>query len=519
MRANVGEEIRHFAALLLRCAFVVALTPDPTALRYFPFLTTPLHFTMNTNRRSFLRGTAAASLAIPFASYARPIGANDDIRLGFIGVGGRGSGHVGDFGKIKGCRVVAIADADTAAVDRMKKKLEGNPVEYYQDYRKLLANPDVDAVIIATPNHTHTVLAIHSLQAGKHVFVEKPVCHNIWEGRKLVEWAAKFPNLILQHGMQRRSDNGWLQIREFVQSGAIGKPIVSRGFCYKKREDIGKLPAPKSAPASVDYNLWSGPREMLPVNRKQFHYDWHWQWPYGNGDIGNQGPHQLDMARLLIDDPMACPSSVLSIGGRFGYDDDATTANTQIVFYDFKPVPVIFEVRGLPDEGMNFRGRLPSYKGVQIGNVLECEGGYVSDGKAWDPAGKSIKSFKKDDGSDHQGNFLKHIRAGKVPVSHGALTGHLSAALAHLANTSYRLGKDVPIAAIREQMKSNALFSETLERMVEHLGKNKVDTASLKAIAGPLLQFDGKAEQFTGEFSAEANKLSKEEYRAEFSIA
>ena len=153
-----------------------------------------------------------------------------------------------------------------------------------------------------------------------------------------------------------------------------------------------------------------------------------------------------------------------------------------------------------------------------IGNVLECEGGYITDGKAWDPSGKTIKSFKKDDGSDHQSNFLKHIRAGKVPESHSALTGHLGAALAHMANIGYQLGKEAPLAQIREQMQSNAKFTETFDRMVEHLKKNKIDTEGLKAISGPLLTFDAKTEQFTGAMAEEANKLVKEDYRAEFSI-
>ncbi len=472
------------------------------------------------NRRHFFRQAAAAALALPtLTTWARPIGANDDIRLGFIGVRGRGGNHLTEFGKIPGCRIVAISDCDTAVMDSQKAKLAGQPITYYQDYRKLLENPDVDAVIVSTPNHTHTIIAIHALQAGKHVYLEKPVSHNLWEGRKLVEYAAKYPQLILQHGMQRRSDLGWQEIRQFVASGQIGKPIVCRGFCYKKREDIGKVSAPTTVPATVDYSLWSGPRELLPTNRKAFHYDWHWQWPYGNGDIGNQGPHQLDMARLLIDDPMACPEKILAVGGRYGYDDDATTANTQIVLYDFKPVPVIFEVRGLPDQDMNFKGRLPTYKGVGVGNVLECEGGYVTDGKAYSPDGKSIHSFKKNDGSDHQRNFLKHIRAGAVPTSHNALTGHLGAALAHLGNISYRLGTEVPFTQVQEQMKANPMFHETFERMVEHLGKNKLETAALKAIAGPLLTFDGATEQFTGNLSAEANKLLSGDYRKEFSIA
>ena len=476
------------------------------------------------SRRRFLQGSlaGASSLALSPRLWARSLGANDDIRLGFIGLGqnggGRGSNHVGDFGKKKGCRVAAICDADTVVLDAMKKKLVGQAVEYYQDYRQLLANKDIDAVIIATPNHTHTFLAIAALQAGKHVYVEKPVSHNLWEGRKLVEHAAKHPDLIVQHGMQRRSDVAWLQIQEFIKGGSLGKPVVSRGLCYKKRDSIGKIGSPGSAPASVDYNLWSGPRDMAPVHRKNFHYDWHWQWPYGNGDIGNQGPHQLDVARWLIGDPMACPSQVLSIGGRFGYDDDATTANTQIAFYDFKPIPVIFEVRGLPEKDLNFRGRLPTYKGVGVGNILECEGGWVAEGKAYDKAGKEVQKFEKDEGALHQDRFLESLRSGKQAPTHNALTGHLSAGLAHMANHSYRVGTATSLDAIKTSIASNALFSETFARMLTHLTDNKIALTGLQAVLGANLSFDPLTELYTGEHADAANQLNRESYREGFTI-
>ncbi len=476
----------------------------------------------HTSRRTFLKGSLAASLAVPMSTWARPIGANDEIRLGFIGIGknadGRGSNHLKEFPAKKGCRAVAVCDVDTVVTDKVKSRLQGQQIEYYQDYRKLLENKDVDAVVIATPNHTHTLIAIAALQAGKHVYVEKPVSHNMWEGRQLVNHAAKYPHLIVQHGMQRRSDEGWLAIKEFVKSGALGKPVVSRGLCYKLRDNIGKVGSPIPAPATVDYNLWCGPREMEPVHRKGFHYDWHWQWPYGNGDIGNQGPHQTDVARWLIDDP-GMPASVISIGGRFGYEDDATTANTQIAFYDFKPVPVIFEVRGLPDANMDFKGRKSKYRRlVEVGNCLECEGGYVTDAAAWDPSGKMVKDFKKDDGAKHQQAFLDSIRSGKQAPTHTAETGHLSAALAHMANHSYRLGKDLPSGEVKEKVQNNKLFAETYDRLLEHLTKNNIDVAATKVTLGPLLTIDPKTEQYTGEFAAEANKLNMETYRKEFCI-
>ena len=477
------------------------------------------------NRRRFLQGGLAGAAGLAFSSqmWARPIGANDDIRLGFIGLGenggGRGANHVSDFGRKKGCRVTAICDADTVVLDAMKKKLQGQAVEYYQDYRKLLENKDIDAVIIATPNHTHTFLAIAAMQAGKHVYVEKPVSHNLWEGRKLVEHAAKHPDLIVQHGMQRRSEQAWVEIQEFIKTGAIGKAVVSRGLCYKPRQAIGKVGTPVPPPATVDINLWSGPRAVGPVPRKRFHYDWHWQWPYGNGDIGNQGPHQLDVARWLIGDPMACPSSVVSIGGRFGYEDDGTTANTQIAFYDFKPVPVIFEVRGLPGKDMDFRGRPTIYKNVGGAiNLIECEGGYVAEGKAYDKDGRNIKKFEKDDGAKHQDRFIESLRSGKQEITHTALTGHLSAGLAHMANHSHRTGVETGVAGIKAKIGNNALFSETFDRMLTHLADNKIDPAGIKPVLGSSLTFDPVKEVYTGEHAEAANQLNRESYRDGFTI-
>lgn len=477
---------------------------------------------MHTSRRNFIKGSLAASLAAPLSAWSRPIGSNELVQMAVIGAGGQGGGHFMDsVKKMHGAVAVAVCDADQSVVDRRVADAEkaGVKVTGYQDYRKLLEDKNVDAVVIATPNHTHSLIAIAALQAGKHVYVEKPVSHNIHEGRLLAEHAKKHSGLICQHGMQRRSDEGWLKIKEFVKSGAIGKPIVSRGFCYKKREDIGKCGGPQQPPASVDYSLWCGPREMEPLMRKKLHYDWHWQWPWGNGDIGNQGPHQLDVARWLIDDPQACPERVISIGGRFGYDDDATTANTQIAFYDFKPIPVIFEVRGLPDKDMNFKGRMPFYKGnVQIGNVIECEGGYVAEGKAYDNNNKEVAKFAKNDGPGHRKFFFDAIKGGKFDSEHGALNGHLSAALAHMANHSYRLGKVTPQEQIAAGIKSNPLFAETFERMLTHMKDNKLEGDISRIVLGPMLTLDPATEKYTGEFADAANKMDAETYRKEFSI-
>lgn len=485
------------------------------------------------NRRTFLRtGLAgAAALYVP-STWSRAEGSNEDIRVAIIGCGanGRGRSHMKEIaGKMKkggsGVRLVAVCDVDTLNNDSAKADMEKQDIkiETYVDFRKLLESKDVDAVIIATPNHTHCLIAAHALEHGKHVYVEKPISHNIWEGRQLAELAKKYAGkLICQHGMQRRNDPVWGKVMEYVKSGAIGKPLVSRGLCYKKRDSIGKVGTPKAPPATVNYDLWSGPREVVDVPRQKLHYDWHWQWPWGNGDIGNQGPHQLDVARWLIGDPTDGPGNVISFGGRFGYDDDATTANTQIAFFDFKPVPIIFEVRGLPEADLNFKGRLPSWKrsGVQVGNILECEGGYIAEGIVYENGTDKVidKTMKPNDGAGHQDAFFSSIRSLKIDKNHDVLTGHLSASLPHMANVSYRLGKSLSQGEASERIKGNAAFTETFQRMLEHLQKNGTNLETEKIVTGPMLSFDGATEKFTGELAAEANKMATDTYREPFTM-
>ncbi|MGI8602710.1 MAG: Gfo/Idh/MocA family protein [Verrucomicrobiales bacterium] len=481
----------------------------------------------HSSRRHFLRTAFAGTAALSFSPNLRAVGANEDVRVAVIGTGGQGSGHCSRLLKdTKGCRLVAVCDADYEHGEQNKRAAEKHnaQISTYIDYRKLIENKDIDAVIIATPNHLHSLIGVAALQAGKHVYVEKPVSHNIWEGRQLAQAAAKNPQLVAMHGMQRRSSAGWHEVAEWAKDKncPLGKLLISRGLCYKKRDNIGKCGGPQPPPPSVDYNLWSGPREMLPIMRKRFHYDWHWQWPWGNGDIGNQGPHQLDVARWMVGDPQECPTAVLSIGGRFGYEDDATTANTQIAFFDYKPVPVIFEVRGLPRQNMDFKQGAPIFgkTGVDVGNILDFEGGMVAENVAYDKEGKKLpQKFGEAGGGNHQQNFVNAIKAGKLlEPGHSVLSGHLSAALAHLANVSYRIGRATAPAEIKEKIHADKDAVETFDRMRSHLSENGVDIDKAHPVLGPALTFDPKTEKFTGDAAEKANEVATEQYRKEFSI-
>ena len=484
----------------------------------------------NTSRRKFMKGAlygaAGTSTFCSLPANAKVKGANEDIRVAVIGCGGRGGGHVNASLGHKNVRVAGVCDADykrnESNANRVASK-QGSKPKIYEDYRELCTDKEIDAVMIATPNHLHSLISILAAQNGKHVYVEKPVSHNIWEGRKLVEAAEKYAKkgVIIQHGMQRRSDTGWREVMEWIKDKPLGEMIVSRGFCYKPRKSIGKVSAPKQPPAEVNYDLWSGPREILPIRRERFHYDWHWQSPYGNGDIGNQGPHQMDVARWALGQEKCAPN-VLSIGGRFGYDDDGDTANTQIAFFDYKPVPLMFEVRGLPEKGLDWGKGMSNYKGARVGNVIEFEGGYVSESKAYDDKGKSFKKFGITNGRGHFENWIASIKEGikNGAVEHelSAHTGHISAALGHMANVSHFIGEESSPEECKDAINGDKLKLEVYNRFASHLENNGIDLSKAKATLGPLLSFDPDKEEFTGDLSNDANELVKGDYREGFQI-
>ena len=345
------------------------------------------------------------------------------------------------------------------------------------DIRKLLENNDIDAVSIATPNHWHSLAAIWAIQAGKDVYVEKPVSHNVWEGRQLVN-AARKHNRIVQTGTQSRSSTGLIEAMQWLHDGNLGKIKVARGLCYKRRPSIGKTSGPQSTPPTVDYDVWTGPAPMEPLRRAKLHYDWHWVWPTGNGDLGNQGIHEMDVARWALGESQLSPR-ILSVGGRLGYEDDGTTPNTLIVYHDYPAAPLIFEVRGLPARtGSN---KMDQYRGASIGIVIDCEHGYMvipsyERVNVFDKDGKQFKTFEGKEG--HYANFIQAVRSRKVSDLHAdILQGHLSSALCHTGNISYRLGKQMPPDALREAVRDTPEMSETLGRMQEHLGVNGVNLA------------------------------------------
>ena len=482
------------------------------------------------NRRTFLRNsllsTASLSLAPSFARaqttnvHSKIIGANSDIRVAVVGLNSRGKNHLDNLRNQPGVRIVALCDVDTAVLDRTVTKLkeENLSVETYQDFRKLLENKDVDAVTLATPNHWHALGAIWAVQAGKDVYLEKPVSHNVWEGRQIVEAARKY-NRLVQAGTQTRSSFAIREAIAWLQAGNLGKIKLARSLCYNRRDSIGKATEPCVIPGTVDYDLWCGPApKEKELWRKKFHYDWHWVWPTGNGDLGNQGVHQVDMVRWALGYNEVSPQ-VFSIGGRFGYDDDGTTPNTMITWHDYKPVPIIFEVRGLPTTAGS--DKMDQYRGQRgVSAVFECEGGFLvfpnyTTAIACDNDAKEIKRWQGAD--NHYANFIQAVRSRKQSdLKADILEGHLSAAICHTANISYQLGKVKSPDEIRDAVKNEKDVADALGRMDEHLAVNNVDLKKSPAALGVVLNMDPKSERFTN--SSAANQMLTREYRKSYVV-
>jgi predicted dehydrogenase len=410
---------------------------------------------MSVDRRQFLQDTAAlaASITAFQATTARAAdeaatkedtkkpGANDIINVAVIGVRGRGMEHVRAYNDLDEARITTICDVDRNVIGRAMKSVtsaNGSEPKFVQDLRRVLDDKEIDAVSIATPNHWHSLAAIWALQAGKDVYVEKPVSHNISEGRRLVEASEKYGKVV-QAGTQCRSNKGIHDAVEFLRSGKLGKIYMAKGLCYKPRGSIGHKPD-GPVPAGVDYNLWLGPAPERPFNPNRFHYEWHWNWDYGNGDLGNQGIHQMDLARWGLG-KTEFPKTVMASGGRFGYSDDGQTPNTQLVVFEFDDCELQFEVRGLltNDEAK-----------VKIGDLFYGTEGIlaITSYTTWQTylGPKMEPGPGGSGGGDHFANFLQAVKSRDTKSLNGPIEeGHQSSAFCHLGNIAYRLGRKLHI--------------------------------------------------------------------------
>jgi predicted dehydrogenase len=470
------------------------------------------------SRRRFLEqslGIISASSLTTIATANRDErkrkGPNDRVNVAVIGVRSRGQDHVKGYLDQPDANLVAVCDADenviAGAMTLAEKKGIPKP-RYYSDIRKLLEDSTIDAVSIATPNHWHALAAIWAMQNGKDVYVEKPVSHNVHEGRVTVQTARKYKK-ICQTGTQIRSMQGTRDAIQYIHSGKIGKVTLARGLCYKRRKSIG-VKSDTAVPMGVHYDLWLGPAPVQAFNPNRFHYEWHWNWNYGNGDLGNQGIHQMDVARWALN-KNTMPKSVVALGGRFGYVDDGETPNTAISVMDYGDAELIFEVRGLETDPL---------LNARVGNIVYGTEGYVvftgyDEAYAFDNKGAQVQHFKG--GGDHYANFLSAVKSRKNEDLHADIEeGHLSSALCHLGNISYKLGKSQHSTASVEGFEGDSAAMETYGRFVQHLAVNNVRLTEATYRLGAKLKIDPKREEFIG--NKEANTHLFREYRKPFEV-
>lgn len=494
-------------------------------------------------RRQFLHDSMRAAAVISAApmiagvTQAQAKSPNEKLLCAVIGCRGRGGGHINAYAGRKDCRLAYIVDTDEKVGESRCSGVEkrtGYRPKWVKDMRDVFDDKSVDFISTATPNHWHALCGVWAMQAGKDAYIEKPISYDISEGAALVAAAKKYGRMC-QVGTQCRSNPAIINAMAFIAEGGIGEVNFARGLCYKRRGSIGPL-GNYPIPDEVDFNLWSGPAPYTnpKLTRERFHYDWHWQRLYGNGDSGNQGPHQTDIARWGLGINRH-PNSVIAYGGRLGYQaerndpnyvDAGDTPNTEIAIYDYGDKCMVFETRGLSvnnSADIEINTMFDSVKGNKIGVIFYGTEGYLVQKSythclVYDLKGKLVKEFKG--GGDHYDNFVKAVFSRKAEtLNSDAFQGHLSAALAHLANISYYLGEENKVSvkeakAMLEKVKSRDNNIVTLNRTVRHFVDNGVDLDKYSMSMGPLLKFDPEKEVFTN--STAANEMLRREYRKPF---
>ncbi|WP_077921996.1 Gfo/Idh/MocA family protein [Spirosoma sp. 209] len=392
------------------------------------------------SRRKFIQTAVAGSavLGLPTIIPSRAFGANDRLRVAVIGINGRGKDHIAGFSKLDNVEVATLCDVDNVVLQKGAADFEAKykrKLKTEQDLRKVYDDKDIDAVSIATPNHWHALAAIWACQAGKDVYVEKPGCHNLFEGRKLIEAATKY-NRMVQHGVQLRSSVAIQEAIQHLRDGLIGKVYMARGTVYKWRADIGNL-GNSPVPQGLDWDLWQGPAQAREFSKNYVHYNWHWFWDYGNGDIGNQGIHETDLCMWGLD--VGLPEKITSAGGKFLWNDCKETPEVLTSTYHYPKQGKIIEFEVRP-------WMTNKEDGVEVGNIFYGDKGYMvingyADYKTY--LGRNREPGPaRNAGGDHYKNFVDAARARDKKMLNGPVeTAHLASSLAHLGNIAYRLGR------------------------------------------------------------------------------
>ncbi|WP_169976694.1 Gfo/Idh/MocA family protein [Tautonia rosea] len=445
------------------------------------------------------------------AQQATPTTPNDTIRHAVIGCRIRGRVHASQFGRQNGVEIAYVCDPDRVLAEELAETVEkdqGRRPMVVQDLRVIFDDSHVDTVSIATPNHWHALAAIWAMQSGKHVYVEKPVTHTVCEGRRMVQVAQKTGRLC-QAGTQNRSSGALAAAAAYLRDGKLGDVTFARTIIYGQRSSIGPRGI-YEVPEQIDYNLFLGPAANEPLTRPRLHYDWHWNWNTGNGELGNNNIHYIDICRWIMG-LSGLGNLVLSVGGRLGYEDAGETPNTQLVVHQFETKTIVQEVRGLKTD--------PFSSIFQAGSIIHGTEGFLAGSSLFDPDGNLVQTFEGPS-ENHFVNFVEAVRNGRrEELNADILEGHLSSALCHVGNLSYRLGTNRPPQEIADQLEDYGLHDEvaqTFDRMVNHLRDNEIDLDATQLTLGPLLSIDSDQERFTD--SSEANVLLSREYRTPFVV-
>ena len=487
------------------------------------------------NRRTFLAGAAAASFSSAVYSSSssacsRSVSANDEVRVAILGAGWRGGQLAEFFANTPGSRLVAFADPD----ETLSKKLADQySATAHTDLRKVLDDPNIDAVVISTGNHWHCLATIWALDAGKDVYVEKPLSHTQWEGRQVVNAAAK-SDRIVAFGTQQRSDPLQAEAKKFIhEDKALGEIKYVQANRLGVRESVGKRTSALELPSTVDYDLWLGPAADQPIYRDKLHYDWHWDFNTGSGEMGNWGVHILDDVRnVAYQDKVTTPKRIAAAGGRVAWNDAADTPNLHFALFETETFPTLITISNLartPNEKPNKKGKKSGWSvragkpidGPVSGYMVVCEGGYYlgqrQKGRAVDLSGKTIREFK---GGDivplHVKNFIDSVRARDAKMLNATVeNGHHSTGWANLANIGFHAGS----AYDSVQLKSDSSLPAwplLIEEMENQLAPFGIETSEL--VSSPVLNHDPATERFVGENAELGNKFLKREYRDKFVV-
>ena len=444
----------------------------------------------------------------------------DDVNVGFISCGSRAGGHMGVFNGLNGVNVAALCDPDESRLGKAQKKY--SKAKGYTDLRKLIDDDSIDAVVVATTNHWHCLAAIWAMEAGKDVYVEKPLSHSQWEGRQTVNAARKY-NRICQVGTQQRSDPMQAEIKKFLhEEKALGEIKTARVNRFGVRGPIGKRDTPLEIDKSVAYDLWLGPAQDKPIFRSKLQYDWHWDFNTGSGEMGNWGVHVLDDLRNnVFQDEVRLPKRIFGAGGRVAWNDAGDTPNVHFVYFDTGNIPTVIALTNLTAGGDAKKS--PKHPGPGSGYIAYCEGGRLEGQRgraaAFDKDGKKIKEFKGNAGRDHQQNFIDAVRSRNVSsLNTDVEMGHLSTGWCNLANIAFQTGKPFTKSDAAAVTGDEGVWQSVVGEMEQHLAAHGVKLESDSIKLSPMLTMDANTEQFVGENAAAANAFLKRQYRKPYVV-